>query len=350
MALENSVWNLKRPSFRLFLLVFGLTGLLFLTVRYLFPALFYPYRFFLELQARLGFFGIYLLILVPAVAIGILMVSKWGWYLFLIFYIQLAIYVALQIPLHSTQSVFWLILLLAAVFIVVWALMSRTVREPFFSAEDRGWRFAKRIPLKLPAKFYIDEKSYPAISRDISITGALLESQKEISTDLLPMVNRVEFTFSGFEIVSLPCKLARLVQVPDKTYFALAFRKEDKESLNKLRSLLRSKYRNRHLFRKDALLVWPGEKRLARVYNISRGGCYLETDTKDIKEGDDVMVRIDLGPKTHVERGGQVVWLNPKGEYGKHPGVGIRFTDSLLMHPFFAIYYLFRIKNLPLVR
>ncbi|MCS6985761.1 MAG: PilZ domain-containing protein [Leptospiraceae bacterium] len=350
MSEAVSVWELRRPSFRLFLLVFAATAVLFLAVRYLLPAFLHPYRWFLELQARLGFFGMYLMLLIPAVAVGILLVSKWGWYLFLIFYLQLAVYVALQIPLHTGSSLLWLILLLVAVFVVVWVLMSRTVREPFFSAEDRGWRLARRIPLKLPTTFFIEGKPFSAITRDISLTGALVETDELPAGVTLQNVEKIQFTFSGNDNVSLPCEFVRRCEGAEKILFAVKYKKTDPTAYERLRHIFRTKYHNRHLFRKPATLIWPGEKRLAKVYNISRGGCYLETDTDGLKEGDEVMVRIDLAPKMYVERGGEIVWLNPKGEFGKAKGVGIRFKDSLLMHPIFSLYYLFRIKALPIVR
>ncbi len=348
---ETPILSLRRPSFRLFLLVFLITSLLFLGVYYLLPALLHPYAWFLELQARMGLFGIYLMILTPLVAWGIFAVSRWGWYLFLIFYLQLAIYVGLQLPLHTGRGAFWwLLLLLCAVFLAVWVLMSRTVREPFFAAEERGWRISRRLPLKLPARLYAGDKVATAISRDISMTGALVELTDSSLNPTLNEIDGIEFQFSQKDSVRLPCRMARFMEKDGQSLVAVFFSKENRQALDLLKALLNSKYENRHLFRKPAMMIWPGEKRVARLYNISRGGCYLEANPDYMKEGDEIIVRIDLGVKTSIERGGTVVWINSNGDYGKRPGLGIRFNDSLLMHPVFALYYFFRIKGLPLVR
>ena len=86
----------------------------------------------------------------PAVGIGLLRVSRWGWWLFLVYAPSLALYnliVYLRVAtLYNTAAIGQTLIALGAMAY----FLRRDAYAPYLSATARGWRHARRVPLVVP--------------------------------------------------------------------------------------------------------------------------------------------------------------------------------------------------------
>ncbi|WP_167539717.1 PilZ domain-containing protein [Leptospira meyeri] len=141
--------RLQRP---LPILVFGLYFLLLPifnyfsfayahNIRWTYPRLIFDWLHPLELI---------LLILAIPVGIGLLLVKKWGWYLFLVYaslFILFDIVALVQKPIAFNLFAFGQTIL---GFGAVFYLTRENISTPYLKLYPRGWRYEKRNPIQIP--------------------------------------------------------------------------------------------------------------------------------------------------------------------------------------------------------
>lgn len=125
------------------------------------------YTFPLLVLKQLPFLAKILLLLPIPVGIGLLLVKKWGWWLFQIYAVILIlhnIYVMIAQPdLYNLGAIFQTILGCAAVFYFA----KKDISAPYVKMYPRGWRGEYRKPLEIDIE--IDGKKMK--TRDFSVTG-----------------------------------------------------------------------------------------------------------------------------------------------------------------------------------
>ncbi len=139
-----------------------------------------------------------ILILFPIVGVGIYMVRKWGWYLFLAFSALLIFYNIFVYKYLNQNYTLETVLLFILIITAVSALFLRkSVYAPYFNPRLRWWEAAKRFRVNLEAFLVTKERSFACTTLDISETGCFLELQDDI-----PLGSRVmvEFKCGAFEI------------------------------------------------------------------------------------------------------------------------------------------------------
>lgn len=72
-----------------------------------------------------------------------------------------------------------------------------------------------------------------------------------------------------------------------------------------------------------------GETLSGQIYNLSRGGAYMEMPSQQLKPGEILKVTIPLDKISRSYKvDAQVVWANDKGFWKGNPAVGLRFVKA----------------------
>ena len=136
--------------------------------------------------------------LFPIVGIGIYMVRKWGWYLFLSFSVLLIFYNLFVFkylnPNYSLGVVIFFILITTAISAF---FLRKNVYAPYFNPRLRWWEIAARYRVPLDTILATNKGAVSCKTLDISETGCFVEYNESLplgSTVLL------EFHCNGMEI------------------------------------------------------------------------------------------------------------------------------------------------------
>ncbi|MDQ5987587.1 MAG: hypothetical protein CSYNP_03332 [Syntrophus sp. SKADARSKE-3] len=119
--------------------------------------------------------------LFPVVGIGIYMVKKWGWYLFLAFsalliFYNLYVYKYLN-PNYSIEIVILFIFITTA---IAAFFLRKNVYAPYFNPRLRWWEVATRYRSSLSTVIFTSQGSVPCKALDISETGCFIDYCGEI--------------------------------------------------------------------------------------------------------------------------------------------------------------------------
>jgi hypothetical protein len=178
-----------------------------------------------------------ILLLFPVVGIGIYMVKKWGWYLFLAFSALLIFYnIYVYKYLNPNYSLETVILFILVVTVVSALFLRKSIYAPYFNPRLRWWEAAKRFRVPLDAVLFTKNGSLSCTTLDISETGCFLELQ-----DDLPLDSRVivEFRFSGIEISSVGRIVHKRTGPGEKhSGYGIQFQALTQENREKIRTLL----------------------------------------------------------------------------------------------------------------
>ncbi|MCB1157003.1 MAG: hypothetical protein H7A25_23645 [Leptospiraceae bacterium] len=163
--------------------------------------------------------GLFLFFLPFMIAIGLLRVKKWAWWLLLVYSIFLISYNFYSFL--NIKDKFHLFNLLQTVFglSVLVYFLKKDISAPYFKMYPRGWRGEKRYPIQIP--FHLE--GFRALTKDLSVTGfyATIPNSSFIINQEVPI--RMEF---GTEVMNIKTGVVRID--PEGTGFA--FRDLDKES------------------------------------------------------------------------------------------------------------------------
>lgn len=139
--------------------------------------------------------------LFPVVGVGVYMVKKWGWYLFigfsilLIFY-NLFVYKFLN-PNYSFETVMLFIIIITAISAF---FLRKNVYTPYFNPRLRWWETATRFRVPVNTVLFTKKGVVPCQTIDISETGCFVNHQEDIPIGSLLMI---EFQCAGIEISCL---------------------------------------------------------------------------------------------------------------------------------------------------
>lgn len=120
--------------------------------------------------------------LFPVVAMGVFMVRKWGWYLFIGFsgvLIAYNIYVYLYLnpnyQLHTVLLFILIVTVMSAIF------FRKHVYAPYFNPRLRWWEVASRYSIRFDTKIITDEAALNCQLLDISASGCFVDNAGELS-------------------------------------------------------------------------------------------------------------------------------------------------------------------------
>ncbi len=123
-----------------------------------------------------------ILSLFPVVAVGIYMVRKWGWYLFigfsalLIFY-NLYVYFYLN-PNYQLHTVLLFIIIVTAVSAI---FFRKHVYAPYFNPRLRWWEVVSRYKVTLNTKILTDDAAIDCQTLDISTIGCFVNHTGDLN-------------------------------------------------------------------------------------------------------------------------------------------------------------------------
>lgn len=139
-----------------------------------------------------------ILALFPVVGVGVYMVKKWGWYLFLGFSILLIFYNVFVYkflnPNYSLETVVFFIIIIT---VISAFFLRKNVYAPYFNPRLRWWEIATRYRVPLNTVLFTKNGVVPCETIDISEMGCFVDYQEDIPIGSKLMI---EFQCAGIEI------------------------------------------------------------------------------------------------------------------------------------------------------
>ncbi len=193
-------------------------------------------------------------------------------------------------------------------------LIRRDFRAPYFQALRRHWRESVRIPMRHEVFFGGATRQTDDLSTGgCFIVGSDRRDQIGLTLPLSFRLGRLEVECRGeiMRVIEAGCGV-RFVTLPWGT-------------ARMLRQALRNRFALR--YRIDLPAAWQAgvSPQSCSLVNISSRGCYLRTDGPPPAEGTRGTLSLGKGAPSRT-LAATVVWANDKGEHGKPPGCGLRFT------------------------
>ena len=226
--------RIKRP---LTLVLFGLFFLLLPIYNYFglaFKYQIHPSLVFRTLQVT-NSIELLLLFLPIAVGLGLLIVSKWGWWLFLTFASSLVfynLYSIMQNPvLANVSALAQTIILMGGIFY----FLRKDISAPYMKMYPRGWRFQKRYPLEIKVAL----NGIELLTRDFSSKGIYV-TWPGVNLSLGSEVN-LAFTLNN---QSFHCK-GGVAVVNEGHGTGIAFRNIDSQQAEQLRQAVQLEEKKR---------------------------------------------------------------------------------------------------------
>jgi hypothetical protein len=318
----------------------------------------------LEIISTYSYPQILVNLILVATGIGMVYQHRWAFLLFVSFGIGFFLYCWILGALSLFGIYYWnfqntpfrwSLLVSTAVFLYIVLFVRSEVVKPYFAILSRGWRMSRRetvpIPLHWRSELGMEGVS---ITEDISETGCLIPiDEKAVAGLSLGDSISVRLGLSPphgdeLEIEGIPVRfLERWENGRDQSYMGIRFRKENpSENLKKLKTYLAEKFSPRYASDLPVKIRLGEAEYIGQFYNISKSGAYLFWEMRDEKTSDRTIPGVgeDLvlewkwnGFKT--EATAEVVWLNPKGEFGKPKGLGLKWKEISGRFSFF-LYYL----------
>lgn len=139
-----------------------------------------------------------ILVLFPVVGVGIYLMKKWGWYLFLCFSVLLISYnlfvYKYMNPNYSLETVMFFIIITT---VISAYFLRKSVYAPYFNPRLRWWEIATRYRTPLNTVLVLKNGAIPCKTIDISETGCFVDLEGEIPVGSSVMI---EFLCDGIEI------------------------------------------------------------------------------------------------------------------------------------------------------
>ena len=345
---------LKKPKATLFIVVASIVAVAFLAFTGLIYVLSPKMPVVQRLVSNYTEFGLFLICTVPFVAFSVFIDHRWGWYTFIIYSSLLAIFSLYQLQFYTGTIAFYAIILLnIANFAGVTFFVSESIRAPYFSDEDRGWRLSKRMPLSLPVKITksgSQQSSFDTRTLDISETGLMFDLPKKEKANTGDAIE-MELQLSDLGKINLKGEVVRIIAESGFKRIGVRLSNNDADTVKRFANFLKERYANRYKFEVPVNLVNSQNTIAGKSWNLSRTGCFVETDKLNLKVDDSVSTEIHYSDSKKVIRPGRIVWINSQsGNSKKGKGFGIEFSDSIYLKPSFALFYFFNVRKNPLRR
>lgn len=163
----------KRISRPLPVIVFGILFLILPFVNYINFAYHFqiPFESFVEVLNSVDVIAIILAVLPFAVGIGILLVKRWGWFLFLFYCVSVLIYNGVVSFSEPSEANILTLIQSALGFAAMFYFLKPDISAPYMKMYGRGWRFQIRKPIEVD----INVNDLKLRTRDISPTGFFVE-------------------------------------------------------------------------------------------------------------------------------------------------------------------------------
>ena len=313
---------LKRPWFH-HLIIICYIAAPFVNVLLLKAFLHVPFKvIFSNLAAGYGVLATAWLLTAPIVGVSLYFVKRFSWYVFLghssIILLDFIIKWAAR-PGYYLRTVpgFHNIILLAgnlALVAMVTYIFQRDFRAPYFQVLNRSWRERSRIPIY--HEVLLDDRPHtmndlstggcfvlePGIQRAPGTKVALSFQSNTLNIECTGEIMRVTASGLGIRFIRLP-----------------AAKRRDIRRMLKKRFALRQKV--------DIPCTWlfQGEETESRMVDLSRDGCYVQTQVGRLRESSTGEVRVVFPSRRAYSLAGHVVWVNRVGAHEKPVGFGFRF-------------------------
>ena len=265
--------------------------------------------------------GIWLLT-APVVGIGFYFINKISWYVFIwhsgLVLIDFGIKWVTK-PLFYWQSLSNLhnfVLLtgnLALVFAVGY-IVQKDFRAPYFQALPRSWRESERISI---IHWIILDGERREIT-DLSEGGCFIADP---DTGLNPG-DRVMVHFI-IEMLTVNCEGEVRRKVPDG--LGIQFLSLPAQTKRALRQVLKKRFALRYEVDLPCSYTIEKKKAEAKILNISRGGCYIQTDVEEIDTGMPLDILSKIGKRRYLLQA-RIAWVNRRGDHEKPVGFGCKFS------------------------
>ena len=208
----------KRISRPLPIIVFGILFLILPFINYINFAYQFqiPFQNFLEVMKTVDSIALVLAVITFAVGIGILLVKRWGWFLFLGYSLMVLFYNTMVLISEPSELNILTLIQSAVGFSAIFYFLKPDISAPYMKMYGRGCRFQKRRPIE--TDLIIDGQKLK--TRDLSTTGFFVEWKDcpyELNQEL-----KVTFPMSTFTL-ELKAGVVRL----DSLGAGIAFRSLD---------------------------------------------------------------------------------------------------------------------------
>jgi hypothetical protein len=163
----------KRISRPIPIIVFGILFLLLPFINYINFAYQFqiPFQNVLEVVKTVDSIGLILSVIPFAVGIGILLVKRWGWFLFLA-YSFLVLFYNTMVLISEPSELNILTLIQSTIgFAAIFYFLKPDISAPYMKMYGRGWRFQRRRPIEADLSI----NGLKLKTRDLSATGFYVE-------------------------------------------------------------------------------------------------------------------------------------------------------------------------------
>ncbi len=268
-----------------------------------------------------GLFAGIWLITAPLVGLGFYFVNKTSWYVFLghsslILVDYLFKWFSRPVYYIKTVTLSYNALLFAGNIILILItgyIIQRNFRTPYFQAFRRHWRETARIPihhviLVNGMEMKIDDLSTGGCFVLKDDTGLALDKEHDI--------------FFKSDRLKIQCK--GLIMRQTETGYGIMFKNLGSDEIKDIHHFLRKRFSLRQEIELKAQWIDSGISRDVTIREISKGGCFLESELKDIEERDSGLISLSISGKEHNIHA-KTTWINHKGEHDKPNGFGVSF-------------------------
>jgi hypothetical protein len=175
--------------------------------------------------------------LFPVVALGVYMVRKWGWYLFVGFSILLIsynLYVYLYLnPNYQLHTVLLFILIVTAMTAI---FFRKHVYAPYFNPRLRWWEVASRYNIALDTKILTNDSALRCRLQDISASGCFINYDSELTVgDSVMLI--IEFSGDGIKCMG---KIVRKSTKAGNSGYGIYFQTIPKDTRIKIKRLIKT--------------------------------------------------------------------------------------------------------------
>lgn len=163
----------KRISRPIPIIVFGVLFLILPFINYVNFAYQFqiPFMNVMEVLKTVDIVAIFLAVIPFAVGIGILLVKRWGWFLFLGYSGMVLFYNSIVLISEPSELNILTLIQSFVGFSAIFYFLKPDISAPYMKMYGRGWRFQKRKPIEV--EISIDGKKLK--TKDLSSTGFYVE-------------------------------------------------------------------------------------------------------------------------------------------------------------------------------
>ncbi len=175
--------------------------------------------------------------LFPVVALGVFMVRKWGWYLFIGFSVLLIAYnLFVYLYLNPNYQLYTVLLFILIVTAMSAVFFRKHVYAPYFNPRLRWWEVASRYNITLAAKILTNDTSLDCRLLDISASGCFVNYAGDLAVGESVLLI-IQF---GEDEIKCMGKIVRKSTKTDQSGCGIYFQTVSKETRLKLKRLIKT--------------------------------------------------------------------------------------------------------------